>query len=648
MKVAISLLCTWVCTLAYSQTPTEDQLKDWVQGFRTFYYSDTTKSHAFVDSIKTELLDKTDTAKYWEAQYLGLTAYIDARDGRFEYLLPKLIRARALLLETGSEQEVQTMNSRIGTAYITSKEYDSALKYVKLALEGNQKLGNEARVNRVLGDLFIIYFYKGEYSQALDYIQRHVRKSLQLSDTTILPQAYTNLAATFFRLNQVDSSHKYHLKSLEWSLFRGAPIDLGYCYLNLGEIHSTLGNLDSALFYHEKAQETFGSIDFKTGLTSNSLNLGKLYRKTGSLKKALEYTRRSVIMAEEIGDLALLRDALEVELDIHKMREDYFAALMTSERAVSVQDSLDTQLNQQEMDELITKYETREKERQLALQNAQLAEQETTIQLNRVLLISSLLIMLFLLMIGFLIRNRIQKKQEAALQNERLKAKESEIQATVSSQENERARYARDLHDGFGQMISLLTMNLKSLEQSAKPDQRQEVFQSSGKILAEMYQELKSICFDLMPQTLIKQGLTAATDEYASRINQTGRIRIETNYFGLEDRLHDLQEISLYRIVQEWVNNILKHSDASKVSIQLTKDAQEITLLIEDDGQGIDQQTLMGSDGNGWKNLNVRTNLIQGTLELESESGIQGNTLILNAPSQVITVKSQENTVSTV
>lgn len=647
MKVVTSLACTWLCLSVMAQAPSDSLLRHWVQGFRTHYYSDTAKSNAYVDSIKTQLVDKTDTALYWEAQYLGYSAYIDARTTDFERMLPKLIKARKLLLQVGTEREVQDLNSRIGTAYVTAKTYDSALVYVKMALEGNQKLGNEPRVNRVLGDLFIIYFYKGEYEQALNYILEHVEKSLQLSDTTILPQAYTNLAATYFRLSEVDSSYKYHLKSLYWSQFRGAPIDLGYCYLNLGEIHSTLGDLDSALFYHQKAQEAFESIDFKTGLTSNSLNLGKLYQKVGSISQALQYTQESAQMAEIIGDLALLRDALELEVSLHKIREDYYSALTTSERAKVIQDSLDAQLNKQEMDDLITQYETREKQQQIDLQNSQLAEQKRTLQLNRLLLIGAILIILMLVTIGMLLSNRMKKKQEAQLQAERLYAREMEIKATVASQEKERARYARDLHDGFGQMISLLTMNLKNLGTNSKPDERQKVFESSELLLQDMYEELKRICFDLMPHTLVQAGLTAAIDEFATRVNQSGQLHIERNYFGLEDRLIDVQEIAFYRIVQEWINNIIKHSDASKVTVQLTRDKQEITLLIEDNGSKIDQHRLIHGSGNGWKNLQARTNLIKGVLELESAE-LRGNTLILNAPGELSPESTPQNTLSTV
>jgi two-component system, NarL family, sensor kinase len=134
-----------------------------------------------------------------------------------------------------------------------------------------------------------------------------------------------------------------------------------------------------------------------------------------------------------------------------------------------------------------------------------------------------------------------------------------------------------------------------------------------------------------MPQTLIHQGLAAALREFADRINGSGKVFVEVNIFGLEARLTELQEISIYRIAQEWVNNVLKYSDAKKVTMQVTCDDKEITLLVEDDGMGFDRELLLTSKGNGWKNMTSRANLIMGELDLDTQAGIRGNTLVMNA-----------------
>jgi len=126
--------------------------------------------------------------------------------------------------------------------------------------------------------------------------------------------------------------------------------------------------------------------------------------------------------------------------------------------------------------------------------------------------------------------------------------------------------------------------------------------------------------------------LIAALEEFAARVNLAGKVSLELLVFDFETRLADLTEISIYRIVQEWVNNILKYNNAALVTIQLTKNDQELTLTVEDNGDGFDPTLLIGGSGNGWKNMTSRANLIKGLLEIESSPGQKGTFLILNAP----------------
>ncbi|MFY0650442.1 MAG: hypothetical protein JXQ96_00345 [Cyclobacteriaceae bacterium] len=210
------------------------------------------------------------------------------------------------------------------------------------------------------------------------------------------------------------------------------------------------------------------------------------------------------------------------------------------------------------------------------------------------------------------------------------------MKAIVKGQEDERNRFAKDLHDGFGQMISSLMLNLRGLEIS-KPsaEKRSNIFEQSSSILSDMYVELKNICFNLMPQTLIAAGVGQALKEFAARINQSGGIIIDVSLFDMDDRLNEVQEISIYRISQEWINNIIKYADATKIDLQITKDDEEMTLLIEDNGRGFDKSKLENGKGNGWKNIHSRANLIKGEIDLDTTEGMKGTTFILNAPVQV-------------
>lgn len=214
---------------------------------------------------------------------------------------------------------------------------------------------------------------------------------------------------------------------------------------------------------------------------------------------------------------------------------------------------------------------------------------------------------------------------------------EAMMKAIVKGQEDERNRFARDLHDGFGQMISSLMLNIRGLQGAApkKEKERTGIFQLSVSILNDMYVELRNICFNLMPQTLIAAGVGEALKEFAARINSSGSLVVEVSLFDMEKRLAEVQEISIYRIAQEWVNNVIKYSDATRIDLQVTRDDDEITLIIEDNGNGFDKSVLVSGKGNGWKNIHSRANLIKGEVELDTSPGLKGSTFILNAPAKL-------------
>jgi len=135
-----------------------------------------------------------------------------------------------------------------------------------------------------------------------------------------------------------------------------------------------------------------------------------------------------------------------------------------------------------------------------------------------------------------------------------------------------------------------------------------------------------------MPQTLIQHGLLPALQEMALRVNQTGKISIHVNGYDIPERLNEVHEISLYRIIQEWTNNVIKYANASIVEIQLIRHEEEINITIEDNGSGFDTTKLELSKGNGWKNIKSRINLIKGDLDIDSAPQRKGTSLMIRIP----------------
>ncbi len=527
---------------------------------------------------------------------------------------------------------------------------DDALNYCLTAYELVVESADTAQIVRYLTERAFIHHDFEQYELGVESGKEALKLWTKHSESVDRHKLYilNAIAINFDDWNKPDSALACYDKILAIESMKGSS-ELGPIYNNKGNTLMKQGNYDRAYKNLKKSydlQKNERGDYYYYDLATVINNLGTIQSHFQNWDSAQYYLDLAEVFADSSNSFEKKKDNYFAQFQLAETKGNFKKALDYQSSYFAIRDSIFQKDRASIIARMEAEFETVKKEQQISVQNAQLEEQKAIIERNRIAQITAVFSLVLLLVIGWLWRNRLKKKQQLALQEERLLAREAEINATISSQEKERARYARDLHDGFGQMISILNMNLGNLKSDAKREEREKVYEESEKVINEMYDELKGICFDLMPQTLVKNGLQSGLEEFAERINTAGKIFIETNFFGLEPRLAELQEISLYRISQEWINNILKYSNADKITLQITKDEEEITLLIEDNGAGFDRSLLTDSQGNGWKNLNTRTNLINGQLELETEVGKNGNTLIVNAPSQL--KLSQATTLDTV
>ncbi|MEP5613960.1 MAG: DUF2225 domain-containing protein [Cyclobacteriaceae bacterium] len=556
--------------------------------------------------------------------------------------------AFALKKELGDSLGMASSLNNQGITYDELGNYPKSLESYFQSLKIYELKSEEPYdIAMVLGNIGIVYKKQKEFEKVLSYYQRALSIYDEVNSSFGQTVTKGNIGGVLLLMGDYDGTIKYAEEALEGYRASGYTRYIPYQLGNIGAAYDSLGQTLKARELYKQSEELHESHQNLFELANTLSSLAGNFRKTkdfgsgvAAARKALNYARQ--VDAKEFEAKALF----ELSRNLEGSKE-YRQAIAALTRYTALRDSLSEETKTKQIFELQTQYETEKKEQQIIVQNAQLSEQESEIKRNQLLLYFSLFAILLLAVIVFLWRNRLEKKQQIQLQDQKLAAQEAEINATISSQEKERARYARDLHDGFGQMISILNMNLNTLRKARQSNENQQLFSASTEVVDGMYKELNSICFDLMPQTLIKHGLGQALVEFASRVNQSKQDLLEINTFGLESRLSEIQEISLYRISQEWINNTLKYSDADNISLQITRDENEVTLLIEDNGSGFDKSLLLQSQGYGWKNMNIRAKIINGVIELETTAGKKGSTLILNAPSNH-QGKGTENTVSMV
>ncbi|WP_162054216.1 CheR family methyltransferase [Pontibacter pamirensis] len=213
---------------------------------------------------------------------------------------------------------------------------------------------------------------------------------------------------------------------------------------------------------------------------------------------------------------------------------------------------------------------------------------------------------------------QVQKDAEEANIQLRLLQQREVLSAILQTQEAERSRISEALHNGLGQILYATKLNLSTLE--AENTKQEKTIETIDKLLSESVTITRDISSELTPAVLKTFGLKTAVEEIISRISSSG-LKISLEVKGIENRLDYTVELSLYRIIQELLNNIIKHAQATEANIVITCDDATIYLRIEDNGIGISKEDFNKMKGIGLSSIQNRVELLQGKMEVQGENG---------------------------
>ena len=259
------------------------------------------------------------------------------------------------------------------------------------------------------------------------------------------------------------------------------------------------------------------------------------------------------------------------------------------------------------------------------------------------ILLSFTLLLLVIVFSFIYYRNKVKQRQiyEKKLNEEQ----KSRFREVVEAIEGERKRIAVDLHDSLGQMLSITKLYLSSLEdvEGLQEDNNKLMFDSIVTMIDDSRGELRNISFNIMPGSFIKYGLIVAIDELANRVNNSDQMKLVFSHTGFEERLKENFEITIYRIVQEAINNVIKHADASTVHLKLVLNRNNCLLFIKDNGKGMEDFEQFKGKGLGWKSIYSRVEMLNGSIDVNT--GINRGTEInislpLNPSSRYISENS--------
>jgi signal transduction histidine kinase len=246
--------------------------------------------------------------------------------------------------------------------------------------------------------------------------------------------------------------------------------------------------------------------------------------------------------------------------------------------------------------------------------------------------------------------HKIAELQEARLhearQREELRAEL--FRKVVAAQESERQRIARDLHDETGQSLTAIGMGLRGLADELKDKRQNDTLSQLQSLTSDSLRELERIISDLRPAHLDDLGLSATLRWYAARLHELASILIRLDIEGDEPDLDDAVKITIFRIVQEALNNVIKHSHATNVNIKIDYKEKETFILVRDNGMGFDMDSVQSRIGRvslGLAGMEERAMLMGGEVQIHSRPNY-GTEVEAKIPYQIKKVENSDDTSS--
>ena len=401
-------------------------------------------------------------------------------------------------------------------------------------------------------------------------------------------------------------------------------------FIAAGMLAEHAGQADKALYYYEKAHafgnESYGLLLVPPGLfyahalalNNKMADAEKIFSEFGPSVKARRYTALGFYYYKYYSDFL-------------KSRNNYPAYTRVLDTFYTIKDSL-TNLNQyRAIQEIETKMSVREKEQQISRLNEENAARAKEIRRGRIYagVFAGFAVVIILLLVAYG-RNQNQRKRQAeqitrqneALQEIKLTELEKQhrievMQGAIDAEENERYKIADQLHDETGSMLALASLNISSvLEKGTGDVQSEEKIRKAHEILTEVSSGVRDISHRLTPLVIEKYGFKKAIEDMAQAINLSQKIKLETVLIGFEDDgVYPVSLLnSLYRIAQELLHNTLKHARATSARLELVEHEEQISLMVEDNGIGIEDYA--ATKGKGLASIQSKIAYLKGEMEI--------------------------------
>ena len=438
---------------------------------------------------------------------------------------------------------------------------------------------------------------------------------------------YNNLASCFGNLGKFDSAYYYNTKAIQSAEFNNDLLSIANAYFIKGDIYIVENNYKSAQEYFLKGFEIHKKYGDPFFIVSDMSNIAIHYANMGMTVKGIQLANECIQYANDHnlkGKLFMAYEALSIN---YEKSGQYKLQAIALKKMSDIKDSTYQQNSEKAIAEMNAKYETEKKESIIHLQELQLNK-------KNILIIGGISVFLLSSFLAFAAYRNHRHKQDKRLQFEIMHQQDLSTKAVIEAEEHERQRIAADLHDGIGQLLTAARLNMEALKSRLNLNTEEDklICQKALSLVDESCKEVRNVSHNIMPNSLIKSGLGNALKDFIDKI-ESNKLRIILNTTGIHEIDESNTELFVYRVIQEAVNNVIKHSKASQLDISIINEPEGLRVTIEDNGIGFNKSDLVTKNGIGMKNIKARIEFLKGTLDIDSKPG-KGTLIAFFIPNQ--------------
>ncbi|KKN35232.1 hypothetical protein LCGC14_0785690 [marine sediment metagenome] len=507
-----------------------------------------------------------------------------------------------------------------GRSQVLNSQDDLGFQNYLKAKNAYLRLDSLEQVAKV--NLHIVQLLSATEFAELDYdpfLIEYVAYAESQNSPDLLSKAYMAIGTCFIN-TEPNKTIEYFKKALVENQKTTDSLMNAKVHHNIGVLFAEhTKHLDSALYHYDVALKEYQKQNLTDYISYIYNNRATVYKKQGDYPRAIQnYLKADSLPIKEYRKsnkeflYGLLGEAYE-------KNEDYQNASKYLKLHLVYKDSVNEETLNSAMLDIQTKYEVEKKENE----NLKLKQ-------NKSWLIAGLSVLALLLLLSYLAyKNQLSKKKiaEAGKKIEQQKVEKllrdqelNGIDAMIEGQEKERQRIANDLHDNLGSLLATLKLHFQNfkIRKERLEEQEKIMFEKTDTLIEEAYQKVRSMAHAKNAGVKSNEGLLPAIKNFASKASVVNQLIIDVEDHGMDQRLENSLEMTLFRIIQELITNVIKHAEATECTIHLTHHEDNINIMVEDNGIGFDTSKIKTEQGMGLHSIQKRIEILGGQVTIDS------------------------------